>query len=185
MIQHQHRYSHLRKFTYNFDTDPDPLDGLPTHKPSPQLRFLHPISFIRPGIKELPSDLALEARDCATLYKAMAASSKDSAVAKLQPTRFFEKHSEDGVFLQQSDVIKYEEALKKQLTKWLQEDDAHLETSLVQKVVKQLSDKEVGSEESQQAVESEDLFYGNLVNMLADLNASGDLVRHLLIPFRL
>jgi hypothetical protein len=152
------------------------LDGLPAHKPSTQLRFLHPISFIRPGITELPTDLALEARDCATLYKAMADHSKDPAVAKLKPTKFFEKHVEDGIFLQQSDVIKYEESLKAQLTKWLEEEDAHQETSLVQKVVRQLSDKEIGSEESQKAIEHEKLFYGNLVNLLADLNATGDLV---------
>lgn len=152
------------------------MDGLPAHKPSTQLRFLHPISFIRPGITELPTDLALEARDCATLYKAMADHSKDPAVAKLKPTKFFEKHVEDGIFLQQSDVIKYEESLKAQLTKWLEEEDAHQETSLVQKVVRQLSDKEIGSEESQKAIEHEKLFYGNLVNLLADLNATGDLV---------
>lgn len=106
----------------------------------------------------------------------MADNSKEPAVAKLKPTKFFEKQAENGHFLQQIDIIRYEEALKKQLTKWLEADDAHKESSLIQKVVKQLSDKEVGTESSQKALEDPDLFYKNLVNLLADLNASGDLV---------
>ena len=140
------------------------------------MRFLHPISFIRPGITELPSDLALEARDCGTLYKAMSIHSKDPEVAKLKPTRFFKKLAEKGIFLQQKDVIKYEEELKAVLVRWLQEDNAHEETSTIQKVVKQLTDKETGLPEYEEALQDEKLFYGNLVNLLGDLHATGDLV---------
>jgi ATP-dependent RNA helicase DDX60 len=152
------------------------MDGLPDHKASDQMRFLHPISFIRPGITELPSDLALEARDCATLYKAMCDNSSDPILAKLKPTKFFEKLASKGIFLQQSDVIKYETALKEVLTKWLQEEDAHKPTSTIRKVVKQLTDKEVGSKEAEKALEDSNIFHDNLVNMLADLHATGDLV---------
>ncbi|PVG01333.1 P-loop containing nucleoside triphosphate hydrolase protein, partial [Serendipita vermifera] len=175
LVQHHHRYSHLRKFIYNLDPEPEPMDGLPDHKASEQMRFLHPISFIRPGITELPSDLALEARDCATLYKAMCDHSSDPILAKLKPTKFFEKLANKGIFLQQSDVIKYETALKEVLTKWLQEEDAHKPTSTIRKVVKQLTDKEVGSKEAETALEDSEIFHGNLVNMLADLHSTGDL----------
>ncbi|CAG7849772.1 Uncharacterized helicase C694.02 [Serendipita indica DSM 11827] len=175
LVQHHHRYSHLRKFMYNIDPNPDDFDGLHDHKATQQMRFLHPISFIRPGITELPSDLALEARDCATLYKAMSDHSDDPALAKLKPTKFFEKQNKAGEFLQQADVIKYEEKLKAVLTKWLKEDDAHEPTSTIQKVVKSLTDKEVGKPESEQALQNSDMFYGNLVNLLADLHAEGDL----------
>lgn len=140
------------------------------------MRFLHPISFIRPGIQEIPADLALEARDCATLYKAMAEHSKDPNVAKLKPTKFFEKNGEDGVFLQQRDIIKYEEALKAKLTQWLREPDAHEATSTIQKVVKSLTDKEAGTEQNEKLLQDQKFFDRNLLNLLADLHASGDLV---------
>ena len=102
--------------------------------------------------------------------------SKDPDVGKLKPTRFFKKLAEKGVFLQQKDVIRYEEELKAVLTNWLEEEDAHEETSTIQKVVKQLSDKEVGQPESEEALENREHFFGNLVNLLADLHANGDLV---------
>lgn len=140
------------------------------------MRFLHPISFVRPGIKELPSDLALEARDCATLYHAMSVHSKDPEVAKLRPIRFFKRLAENGTFLQQKDIIRYEEELKRVLTKWLKEEDAHEETSTIRKVVKELTDKEVGLPEPERALEKRELFFGNLVNLLSDLHANGDLV---------
>jgi hypothetical protein len=90
---------------------------LPGHKPSNNIRFLHPISFLRPGITSIPDDLALEARDCATLYQAMAAESKDPSLAALEPITFFEKLR--GKLLQQQDIIRYEEALKKKLSEWM------------------------------------------------------------------
>ncbi|KAG8825176.1 hypothetical protein FRC19_011970 [Serendipita sp. 401] len=142
LVLHHHRYSHLRKFIYNIEKDPDPFDGLPEHRASEQMRFLHPISFLRPGIKELPSDLALEARDCATLYEAMSKCSDDPALAKLKPTKFFEKLAKKGIFLQQADVIRYEEKLKDILTQWLQEEDAKESSSKIRRVVEDLSDDE-------------------------------------------
>ena len=183
LVQHHHRYSHLRKFTYNIDPEAEPIDGLPSHKAGPQLRFLHPISFIRPGIKELPSDLALEAHDCATLYKAMSMHSKDPEVSKLKPTRFFKKLAEKGIFLQQKDIIRYEQELKTVLTRWLAEEDAREEDSTIRKVVKQLTDKEVGLPEPEEALENGELFSRNLVNLLADLHANGDLVSALFCGF--
>jgi hypothetical protein len=179
LIQHKHRYSHLRKFTYIIDPDPDPVDGLPGHKLSNNIRFLHPISFLRPGITSIPDDLALEARDCATLYQAMAAESNDPSLALLEPITFFEKLR--GKLLQQKDIIRYEEALKTRLSEWLKAKDAHQPTGLIQRVVKRLSDPDVGSEEAEKPLQKPDLFYSNLLNFLADLNARGDLVRCFLL----
>jgi ATP-dependent RNA helicase DDX60 len=178
LIQHKHRYSHLRKFTYIIDPDPDPVDGFPGHKPSNNIRFLHPISFLRPGITSIPDDLALEARDCATLYQAMAVESKDLSLAALEPIKFFEKLR--GKLLQQQDIIQYEEALKKKLSEWMKAKDVHQPSGLIQRVVRRLSDLDVGSEEAEKPLKKPDLFYSNLLNFLADLNASGDLVRLLL-----
>jgi hypothetical protein len=152
------------------------MDGLPTHKASSHMRFLHPISFLRPGIQDIPSDLALEARDCGLLYKAMAEHSKDPSVAKLKPTKFFEKEDAAGTFLQQKDIIRYEEALKAKLTEWLRENNAQEPNSTIQKVVKSLTDKEAGSKESEKLLRNRDHFNKNILNLLADLHASGDLV---------
>ncbi|KAG8812890.1 hypothetical protein FRC17_001765, partial [Serendipita sp. 399] len=75
----------------------------------------------------------------------------------------------------QADVIRYEEKLKEVLTEWLQEQDAHEPSSKIRRVVQALTDDEVGAEESERALESKEAFSGNLVNLLADLNANGDL----------
>jgi len=105
----------------------------------------------------------------------MATESKAASLAALEPIAFFEKLR--GKLLQQQDIIRYEEALKKQLSEWLKAKDAHQPTGLIQRVVRRLSDPDVGSEEAQKAAQKQGLLYSNLLNFLADLNASGDLVR--------
>lgn len=108
----------------------------------------------------------------------MAAESKDPSLAALAPITFFEKHR--GKLLQQQDIIQYEEALKRRLSEWMKAKDVHQSTGLVQRVIKRLSDPDVGSKEAEKPLKSHDLFYSNLLNFLADLNASGDLVRSFL-----
>ena len=108
----------------------------------------------------------------------MAAESKDPSLAALEPITFFEKLR--GKLLQQRDIIRYEGALKQKLSQWMEAQDAHHPTSLIQRVVKRLSDPDVGSEEAEKPLQKNDLFYSNLLNFLADLNSSGDLVRRFL-----
>lgn len=109
----------------------------------------------------------------------MAVESKDPSLAVLEPIAFFENLR--GKLLQQQDIIRYEAALKKKLSEWMKAKDANHPTSLVQRVVKRLSDPDVGSEEAEEPLQKQDLFYSNLLNFLADLNASGDLVRRFLL----
>lgn len=110
----------------------------------------------------------------------MATESKDPSLTALEPIAFFQKRR--GKLLQQQDIIQYEEALKKKLSEWMNADQL---TGLVQRVVRRLSDPDVGSKQAEKPLKNHDLFYSNLLNFLADLNASGDLVRHILrtIPF--
>jgi len=105
----------------------------------------------------------------------MAAESTDPSLAALEPITFFEKLR--GKLLQQRDIIQYEVALKKKLSEWMKAKDAHQPTGLLQRVVRRLSDPDVGSEEAEKPLQNQDLFYSNLLNFLADLNATGDLVR--------
>jgi len=58
--------------------------------------------------------------------------------------------------------------------------DAHQQTGVLQLVVRRLGYPDVGSEEAEKTLQNPDLFYSNLLNFLADLNASGDLVRRFL-----
>ena len=109
----------------------------------------------------------------------MAAEIKDPSLAALEPITFFETLR--GKLLQQQDIIRYEAALKKKLSEWMNAKDAHQPTGLVQRVVRRLSDPDVGSEEAEAPLQNQDLFYSNLLNFLADLNASGDLVRRFLL----
>lgn len=106
LIVHPHRYSHLRKFVWAGQNA----------KPPP-LRFIHPMAPLELGPAELPGDLALESRDCVTLYQALvtAAGSKGdkSQFADLEPNTFFK--SQATSFLRQKDVLAYEAALKSTL----------------------------------------------------------------------
>src|SRR5437016_4551356 len=65
-IQHEHRYSHLRKFFYINDGTAT-FTSLENHCRSPHIRFLHPIGLLSFGARTLPRDLSLEARDTLTL----------------------------------------------------------------------------------------------------------------------
>ena len=80
MIEHKHRYSDLRKFKY---TPPEKFifrgfvkDISPTKlslDEDPCFGFVHPITSLI-GKTQLPDDMALEPRDCLSLWKAMIAS---------------------------------------------------------------------------------------------------------------
>lgn len=108
----------------------------------------------------------------------MVAESKDPSLAALEPITFLQDLR--GKLLQQRDIIRYEAALKKKLSEWMKAKDAHQPTGLIQRVVRRLSDPDVGSAGAEKPLGNHDLFYSNLLNFLADLNASGDLVRRFL-----
>ena len=67
--------------------------------------------------------------------------------------------------------------LKRKLSDWMKAKDTHQPTGLIQRVVRRPSDPNVGREEAEKPLQNPDLFYSNLLNFLADLNASGGLVR--------
>lgn len=71
------------------------------------MTFIHPLSLLSDHSSILPTDLALESRDCASLYSALRNHSFVEG-DKLHPDNFFDR----GELLRQADILKYEEELK-------------------------------------------------------------------------
>ncbi|KAJ4478505.1 hypothetical protein J3R30DRAFT_3372705 [Lentinula aciculospora] len=106
-IHHPHRYSHLRKYFFLPSSEKSSSGLLSGHKVSERLTFLHPISLLSDNSKTLPVDMALESRDCLSLYRAL----HSHTLLKgndLSPDTFFKGRG----LLCQKDILEYEKALK-------------------------------------------------------------------------
>ncbi|KAK6356695.1 hypothetical protein TWF718_001037 [Orbilia javanica] len=123
MIEHKHRFSDLRKFSFRPPADTtftgldrkrhfEELDDEPNFIP------INPIStLIDAKNRALPADLALEPRDCLEIYNLMKKhqTGRFKLNSDLEPERFF--HGIIG----KADVVKWESALKKELEAWVVE----------------------------------------------------------------
>ncbi|KAH0541683.1 hypothetical protein FGG08_003846 [Glutinoglossum americanum] len=122
MIQHQHRYSDLRKFMYN---PPKQFTFTGLGKKSmlgavgldgvPGFQFFHPVASLINKSRGIPADLALEPRDCLILWRAM---------AKHQTTEYPVPPSLDPKVscpptIAKVDIIAWEKELKKLLSSWM------------------------------------------------------------------
>lgn len=180
-IQHQHRYSHLRKYFYLRSVGQTPFTGLARHKPTGRLRFVHPVSTLSAGMaRTLPPDFTLEARDCLTLYEELRKLANRSTgiiqnyIADIDPLQFFDLRK----FLKQEDVIRYEQALKEVLSKLIKSPDSHDVTSELQVIVRSLTDPEIARTQEEQlfvAPERPEL-EDSLFQLVSDLHVEGDLV---------
>lgn len=166
-IQHPHRYSHLRKFFYHI---PKTSRGGSESNP---LKFIHPISTLASRQVNLPADLALEAGDVLSLYRALSHfASKSPTVQDLEPISYF--HSSSTGLLRQKDILRYEADLKSEFVRLSQSDD-----TLRQNVVDRLllvSGSSLASLDNTHVAPSKESFFHNLMPMLENLNAGGDLV---------
>lgn len=133
---------------------------------------MHPIAALALGDPNLPSDLALEPRDCLSLWQAMNSVSKlDEG---LTPNVYFAKTPSIAI----RDVIGYEKELKKVLVEWREAPESVEESSPFQKVVKALElPLRQALEEPEKEIEegTADDFNGLFLPLLADLNAQGNL----------
>ncbi|KAJ7917141.1 hypothetical protein B0H13DRAFT_2231514 [Mycena leptocephala] len=164
VIEHPHRYSHLRKFYYIMDEK-----SLPPN--SKRSRFLHPISLMSFGIRSIPDDLALEASDTLTLYQALAGHAPGCEA--LDPEVFF--HSEHGPnLLVQKDIIRYERALKRQLI-LLMEARAGNDGDAASNIIRDLQDPKVRSLQDANKPPSRESYRKNLIFLLSDLHVKGEL----------
>ncbi len=123
MIQHHTRYSDLRKYMY----EPPPtfrfagfgksygvglgLDGLEGFE------AFHPVSSLVDKSRGMPDDLALEPRDCLTLWKAMSKFQTEAykVPASLDPSKAL------PAVIRKVDIFAWEKALKKVLLTWMQD----------------------------------------------------------------
>ena len=122
MIQHQHRYSDLRKFLYYPPTTfkfgglrkkstlgDVGLDGISS------FRYFHPVASLVNKSRGMPSDLSFEPRDCLVLWQAMCKhqTAKYPVPERLNPDTALPK------IVRKADIISWEYDLKKLLTLWL------------------------------------------------------------------
>jgi len=133
MVQHQHRYSDLRKFIYTPPTKRDAASylPLPANRSFAQLgldehadfAFLHPVASLINRTRGLPSDLTLEARDCLTLWQSMCKHQTDAYPVdkSLDPSTIL------PTVIKKADIIKWQTGLKKLLSDWMGDDKSPFE----------------------------------------------------------
>ncbi|KAG9019792.1 hypothetical protein FRB90_007935 [Tulasnella sp. 427] len=167
LIQHKHRYSHLRKFAYTMSREPIDFKGLSTNPPATvKPIYIHPISVLLSGGRALPEDLALESKDCLTLYQAMCQVAEDSPakrerLAKLDPQAFFARSQQR--MLTQKDVLGYEESLKSLLGEWSKENDAY------ENVLRPIGEALSQDHELCENLPTQRIIHINLIHLLHDL----------------
>ncbi|KAI0375726.1 P-loop containing nucleoside triphosphate hydrolase protein [Pilatotrama ljubarskyi] len=175
-IHHPHRYSHLRKFTYLLQPDnkPAPFNGITEYRKTERMRFVHPISMLSFGARSLPPDFSLEAADCLSLYRAFE-SFRDKLgfdLDALNPTRFFSDSK--GTLLKQKDILRYEAALTKHVSELMESTDPQDPNSVLNGVIKKVSDP-VLDQADQRYIPTSSEFFQNLITLVSDLQANGDL----------
>ncbi|KAI0720199.1 P-loop containing nucleoside triphosphate hydrolase protein [Cerioporus squamosus] len=175
-IHHPHRYSHLRKFTYLIQAEdkPAPLNSLQEYKKTDRMRFVHPISMLSFGARRLPPDFSLESADCLSLYHAFESSKERLGfdVSALDPTQFFA--GQKGSLLKQKDILRYEAALTDRVSEMIDSTDPQDPNSVLNGIIEKVSDP-VTRKADQQYVPDAGQFFANLITLLSDLHASGDL----------
>ncbi|KIJ59959.1 hypothetical protein HYDPIDRAFT_161677 [Hydnomerulius pinastri MD-312] len=175
-VHHPHRYSHLRKFFYNIHEAPSSqFESIPSYTSTGRMRYLHPIAMLAFGARSIPSDLALESPDALTLYDALKARGQLSSdvLDRLDPVTFFPKDR----LLQQKDVIAYDAALKECLAPMVASFDPRNTESPMYQVIAQLEDDSLRQLPAKviNAQPNRQLFRDNLIHLITDLHAQGDL----------
>ncbi|KAJ7045103.1 hypothetical protein C8F04DRAFT_1343667 [Mycena alexandri] len=171
VIEHPHRYSHLRKFAYIMDEEASTeFRGLDRHEDTKRTRFLHPISLMPIGIRSIPDDLALEAADTLTLFRALKEHAPIASCEPLDPRTFFSSEPGDTLLVQK-DIIRYERALKEKLVSFMKGPD----NPVASNIILSLQDPKIGSLHDPNKAPSRDDYKNNLIYLLSDLHVKGEL----------
>ncbi|RPD67074.1 P-loop containing nucleoside triphosphate hydrolase protein [Lentinus tigrinus ALCF2SS1-7] len=175
-IYHPHRYSHLRKFNYLLQAEDKPahLSSLQEYKRTDRMRFVHPISMLSFGARRLPPDFSLESADCLSLYQAFESFKErlEFDVSGLDPTNFFA--NQKGSLLKQKDILRYEKALTDKVSEMIDSTDPQDQNSVLNSIIEKVSDP-ITQKVDQQYVPDAGQFFANLITLISDLHASGDL----------
>ena len=139
------------------------------------MRFVHPISMLSFGARRLPPDFSLEAADCLTLYHALESVREklDFDFGRLYPKVFFADRK--SALLTQKDILSYEAALTTRVSDLIDSTDPQDQQSTLRQIIQDLSDPFVAKAD-EGFVPSADAFFHNLITLVSDLPASGDLV---------
>jgi len=134
MIQHQHRYSDLRKylfcpprkFSFSGFSSPSGLSHLGLDE-ADDMKFIHPALSLVDRSRGIPDDFSLEPRDCLTLWKAMRDLQTDQfpVDASLDPSVVF-----SNTIIQKRDVIEWQKPLKQLLSDWMKDRNSPFEALL-------------------------------------------------------
>ncbi|KAH8807909.1 hypothetical protein F5884DRAFT_821438 [Xylogone sp. PMI_703] len=142
MIQHANRYSDLRKYIFHAPEGFEfevlgtshgvglGLDG------APGMEYFHPVSSLVEKIRGMPDDLALEPRDCLSLWKVMSSyqTEKYKVPQELDPNKALPP------CIRKADIFRWEKELKKVLLEWMTNHDSPFD-KVVSKLA--LQEKEV------------------------------------------
>jgi superfamily II RNA helicase len=135
MVQHAHRYSDLRKFLYvpptRSSTDASSYLPLSMNRTFARLglddvdnfAFMHPVASLTNRARGIPSDFALEARDCYTLWQSMSKhQTAEYPVDKsLSPSAMLPN------VMRKIDIIEWQSALKTLLSEWMADEKSPFE----------------------------------------------------------
>ncbi|TRM55291.1 hypothetical protein BD626DRAFT_601103, partial [Schizophyllum amplum] len=178
LVEHSHRYSHLRKYRYMLAKSPPLFEGLQSYETSHRVRFLHPASILGHGLRTMPPDLAFEASDTLSLYHALVKQRSvinlDIDIDDLKPDTFFK--SCRG-FITQKDVLRYEAALKGVLTQLIEASHHGDAASALRLIARELQSSlgPEGDADDVAFASNAGRFLRNMVHMVSDLHASGSL----------
>jgi len=173
-IEHQHRYSHLRKSFYLVDGE-SVFKNLHQHTVTKRMKFLHPIGLLSFGPKNLPPDLSLEAADTLTLSTVLLSFRRqiDLDLSRADPAVFFASSH----FLRQKDILDYETHLKTILTHLMKKWDPRDTSKPLGMVVEALQDPELKVLEGKtQLPVTRTAFLNDLLTLVADLHVKEQLV---------
>lgn len=175
LVDHSHhRFNALRKFAYAPQFPVKALGTLNDHKPRPGVFApVHPIAALALGDPHLPSDLALEPRDCLSLWQAMI-KVEPTLDPSLEPKVYFGKTPNIAI----KEVIGYEKRLKEVLVEWRNAPDSQEASSKFQSVVRSLEAPlraALSTSEEVIAEGTQDDFNALFLPLLFDLNAQGSL----------
>lgn len=134
------------------------------------MTFLHPISLLSDHAQNLPNDLALEARDCLTLFKVLEDHSFLPKDQDLRPTSVFKRRAD--ALLRQKDILEYEAKLKKAVV-----DVIDKTPGAMHEITEALKDGALRDEVVDVQPSKED-FVRDLYTLVCDLNASDSLVSY-------
>jgi len=127
----------------------------------------------------MPPDLSLESRDTLLLYQALKSSPgalSSEEVEQLEPSRYFQSVKR---MLRQEDILRYEEALKETVSRLISASGSEESSSVLTTVTDKLSDPKIKRllDAELNAIPPKRVFLSQLIKLVSDLHAQGDLVR--------